>query len=81
MSEQTKLDLDLSDPGGLSQEAIAQAVALMETGRLHRYGEYRGSEPHAALFEKEFAAYVGAKYAIGINSGGCAMFILSLIHI
>ena len=69
------LNIDLSDPGGLPREAIDQAIALMQTGRLHRYGEYNGAEPHAALLEKEFADYVGARYAVGINSGGCALFI------
>ena len=69
------LNIDLSDPGGLPRESIDQAIALMQTGRLHRYGEYSGAEPHAALLEKEFADYVGARYAVGINSGGCALFI------
>ena len=70
----TDLDVDLSDPGALPDEAIEQAVALMKSGRLHRYGEYNETEPHAALFEKEFAEYVGSRYAIGVNSGGCAIF-------
>ncbi len=72
---QTALDIDLSDPGALPDAAIEQAVALMQSGRLHRYGEYSETEPHAALFEKEFAKYVGARYAIGVNSGGCAIFL------
>ncbi len=69
------LDIDLSDPGALPDEAINQAVELMQTGRLHRYGEYGSSDPHATLLEQEFADYVGSKYAVGINSGGCAIFI------
>ncbi|MGU9958117.1 MAG: DegT/DnrJ/EryC1/StrS family aminotransferase [Arenicellales bacterium WSBS_2016_MAG_OTU3] len=71
----TKLNLDLSDPGPLPDESIEQAVALMKTGRLHRYGEYAGTQPHAALLEQEFAEYVGSRYAVGINSGGCAIFL------
>lgn len=71
----TRLELDLSDPGALPRESIDSAVALMKTGRLHRYGEYAGTEPHAALLEKEFAEYVGSRYAVGINSGGCALFL------
>jgi len=69
------LEIDLSDPGPLPQQSIDQAVELMKTGRLHRYGEYASSEPHAALLEQEFAAYTGARYAVGINSGGCAIFL------
>ena len=68
------LDIDLSDPGGLPNQAIDDAVALMQTGRLHRYGEYSGTEPHAALFEREYADYMGSQYAIAVNSGGCAIF-------
>ena len=73
--EKSRLAVDLSDPGALPEEAIDQAVTLMRTGRLHRYGEYSETEPHAALFEQEFAEYVGARYAIGVNSGGCAIFL------
>ena len=69
------LDIDLSDPGGLPDQAIDDAVALMQTGRLHRYGEYSGTEPHAALFEREYAEYMGSQYAIAVNSGGCAIFL------
>ncbi len=74
-AEENRLGIDLSDPGPLPQAAIDQAVDLMRTGRLHRYGEYSGTEPHAALLEEEFANYVGSRYAVGINSGGCAIFI------
>ena len=70
-----EVTIDLSDPGSIPQDAINQAVALMQTGRLHRYGEYAGTEPHVALLEKEYAEYVGSRYAVGINSGGCAIFL------
>ncbi|MEM7194694.1 MAG: DegT/DnrJ/EryC1/StrS aminotransferase family protein [Pseudomonadota bacterium] len=75
MKDSDNLNKDLSDPGAIPEQAIDQAVALMRTGRLHRYGEYSGTQPHAALLEIEFAQYVGARYAIGVNSGGCALFL------
>lgn len=74
-SDEDSLTIDLSDPGSLPEEAIEQAAELMRSGRLHRYGEYSGTEPHAALFEQEFAEYVDSKYAVAVNSGGCAIFI------
>ena len=74
-SAEINLGIDLSDPGRLPDAAINQAVELMQTGRLHRYGEYSGTEPHAALFEREFARYVDSRYAIAVNSGGCAIFL------
>ena len=70
-----KLDIDLSDPGPLPDDAIEQSITLMQTGRLHRYGEFDATLPHAALLEQEFATYVGSKYAIAVNSGGCAIFL------
>ena len=73
--KKTALEIDLSDPGPLPEEAIEQAVALMRTGRLHRYGEYGDTEPHAALLEEEFADYVGSRFAVGVNSGGSAIFL------
>ncbi|MBX2884968.1 MAG: aminotransferase class I/II-fold pyridoxal phosphate-dependent enzyme [Granulosicoccus sp.] len=75
IDNQAHFELDLSDPGALPEEAIESAISLMRTGRLHRYGEYSGTEPHAALFEREYADYVGSKYAVGVNSGGCAIFL------
>ncbi len=69
------LELDLSDPGALDEATIKSAVELMRTGRLHRYGEYSDTQSHAALLEQEYANYIGSRYAVGINSGGCAIFI------
>ncbi len=66
---------DLSAPGPIPEAGIAAATALMRDGRLFRYGEDRGSLPEAALLEEEFAASMGMKYALGVNSGGCALFL------
>ncbi len=70
-----KFDGDLSAPDPIPDEAIEAAVGLMQDGRLFRYGEDRNSLPHAALLEEEFASYAGRRYCIGVNSGGCALFI------
>ncbi len=37
-------------------------------------GRYIGGK-HVAVFEKEFAAYIGTKYAVGVNSGTDALII------
>lgn len=66
---------DLSAPDPIPEEGIEAAVSLMRDGRLFRYGEDRDSIPEAALLEQEFAAYLGLKYAVGLNSGGCALFV------
>jgi dTDP-4-amino-4,6-dideoxygalactose transaminase len=70
-----KLDKDLSAPDPIPAEGIAAADRLMADGRLFRYGEDRSGLPEATLLEQEFAAHLGVKYAVGVNSGGCALFL------
>jgi dTDP-4-amino-4,6-dideoxygalactose transaminase len=66
---------DLSQPDPIPPEGIAAANALMQDGRLFRYGEDRNSLPEAALLEEEFAACTGRRFCVGVNSGGCALFV------
>jgi dTDP-4-amino-4,6-dideoxygalactose transaminase len=66
---------DLSQSEPIPEEAIEQAVALMRSGRLHRYGEQSGGVPEPSLLEQEYAAYVGAKYCVAVSSCGAAMFL------
>jgi len=66
---------DLSQPEAIPESGIARAVELMRSGRLHRYGENGGSEPEPSLLEQEYAAYVGAKYCVALNSCGATLFV------
>ncbi|MEM7172568.1 MAG: DegT/DnrJ/EryC1/StrS family aminotransferase, partial [Pseudomonadota bacterium] len=66
---------DLSAPDPIPDAGIEAAVGLMRDGRLFRYGEDRNSIPEAALLEEEFAAYCGRRFCVGVNSGGCALFL------
>jgi dTDP-4-amino-4,6-dideoxygalactose transaminase len=66
---------DLSTPEPISEEAIERAVALMRSGRLHRYGEQGTGYPEPSLLEQDYAAYVGSKYCVAVSSCGAAMFI------
>ncbi len=66
---------DLSQSEPIPEEAIEQAVALMRSGRLHRYGEQSAGTPEPSLLEQEYAAYVGAKYCVAVSSCGAAMFL------
>lgn len=74
-AEGTVFDGDLSAPDPIPEAGIEAAVRLMRDGRLFRYGEDRNSAPEAAALEEEFAAYAGRKYCLGVNSGGCSLFI------
>lgn len=66
---------DLSTPEPISEEAIERAVALMRSGRLHRYGEQGSGYPEPSLLEQDYAAYVGSRYCVAVSSCGAAMFI------
>ncbi|MGX9353759.1 DegT/DnrJ/EryC1/StrS family aminotransferase [Roseobacteraceae bacterium S113] len=57
----------------LPEAAIEAAVAVMRSGRLHRYNTAPGELSETALLEQEFAALTGAKYCLAVASGGYAM--------
>jgi dTDP-4-amino-4,6-dideoxygalactose transaminase len=66
---------DLSTPEPIPEDAIERAVALMRSGRLHRYGEQGSGYPEPSLLEQEYAAYVGSRYCVAVSSCGGAMFL------
>ncbi len=57
----------------IPEDGIEAAVAVMRHGRLHRYNVAKGEVSETALLEQEFAARLGAKYALAVASGGYAM--------
>lgn len=62
----------------IPEEGIDRAVEIMRTGKLYRYNCSHPEESEVSLLEKEFAEYLGAKYAVAVNSCGSAMFIALL---
>ncbi|MEO1494807.1 MAG: DegT/DnrJ/EryC1/StrS family aminotransferase [Pseudomonadota bacterium] len=57
----------------LPEAAIAAAIAVMQSGRLHRYNTGPGETSETALLEQEFAAALGVPYCLATASGGTAM--------
>ena len=57
----------------ISEEAIAAAVEVMRTGRLHRYNTVGSEAGAAAELEMAYARFQGAKYCLACASGGYAM--------
>ncbi|GAB5449640.1 DegT/DnrJ/EryC1/StrS family aminotransferase [Gymnodinialimonas sp.] len=57
----------------IPEAAIDAAVAVMRSGRLHRYNTAPDDDGEVAKLEQEFAASVGAKYCLAVASGGYAM--------
>ena len=68
------LTRDLTQPEPVPAAGIARAVELMQSGRLHRYGETGGRGSETALLEEEFAASVGIKYCVAMSSCGATLF-------
>ncbi len=57
----------------IPEAGIDAAMAILRSGRLHRYNVADGEDGETALLEQEFAASVDAKYCLAVASGGYAM--------
>ncbi len=57
----------------IPEAAIERAVAVMRSGRLHRYNVVDGEVPETVQLEREFAAYMGARFCLACTSGGYAL--------
>lgn len=57
----------------IPEAGIEAAVAVMRSGRLHRYNTAADEVAQTVLLEQEFAAQVGKKYCLAVASGGYAM--------
>jgi dTDP-4-amino-4,6-dideoxygalactose transaminase len=66
-------DLTAQEP--IPEAGVQAALALMASGRLHRYGEVGAQPSEASALEAEFAQELGRRYCVGMNSCGSTMFI------
>ena len=57
----------------IPEAGIEAALDVMRGGRLHRYNTAPGEVAETALLEREFAAFVNARYCLATASGGSAM--------
>ena len=57
----------------IPEEGIERAVAVMRSGRLHRYNVIDDEVPETVQLENEFAAYMGARFCLACTSGGYAL--------
>lgn len=58
---------------GLSESAIAAAVAVLQSGRLHRYNLAPGEVGEVAQLEAEYRDWQGSKFCLAVTSGGQAL--------
>ena len=54
-------------------QGIEAAIAVMQSGRIHRYNVVGDDIGETASLELEFAEYVGSKYCLAVASGGYAL--------
>ena len=59
----------------IPEAGIERAVAILRSGRLHRYNTLADETAEAALLEREYAAYLGQDYCLACTSGGYALHI------
>lgn len=64
--------------GAIDALIIQNVEKVIATGRLYRYDCSTPEESEVSLLERDFAAFVGSKYAVAVNSCSSAIF-LSLI--
>lgn len=68
--------LCIKTPDPIPVEGQLEALELMKTGRLYRYGVQKAEDSVVSLCEKEIAEYTGHKYCIALNSCGSALMLL-----
>ena len=70
-----RLEIDLTQQEPAPPAGVDAALALLASGRLHRYGETGGKPSEASALEADFAAELGVRYCVAMNSCGSTMFI------
>ncbi len=59
----------------IPDDAVAEALEVLKSGRLHRYNRSAGEMDQASLLEQDYAAYQGSRYCLACTSGGYAMHV------
>ncbi len=57
----------------IPEAAIAAALAVLRSGRLHRYNLAEGEVGETALLEREYAEWQGSRYCLAVTSAGQAI--------
>jgi perosamine synthetase len=66
---------DLSIPDPIPSQAFSRIEDILKSAKLFRYSGSTAEQSETAQLEKEFAAYLGVKYALGVTSCSSAIFI------
>lgn len=68
-----RFDKPFTQQEPIPDAAVARAVEVLQSGRLHRYNTAAGETSEASLLEREFADWQGADYCLATASGGQAL--------
>jgi len=74
-AEPIKFTKEFTRQEPIPDAGIQRAIELMQSGRLHRYNTSAGGVAEVSLLEQEYAAYVGARYCLGMSSCGSAIYV------
>jgi dTDP-4-amino-4,6-dideoxygalactose transaminase len=75
MNTHEPLALDLTQQDPIPRAGVEAVRALMASGKLHRYGETGARPSEVSSLEAEFAAELGVRYCVAMNSCGSTMFV------
>jgi len=78
MAGEKYLSTPLTAVAKLNADALSNANSVLQSGQLFRYGENTSDGQFVAKLESEFAKYHGTRFAVGVNSGGSAMYVALL---
>jgi dTDP-4-amino-4,6-dideoxygalactose transaminase len=76
--ELKRMSVDLDPSGSVSKEVKAQVNKVLDRGKLYRYDCKDPHDSEVALMEKEFAEFIGARYAVALNSCSSAIYLALL---
>lgn len=71
--EKLRFEKPFTQQEAIPEEAIEKAVAVLRSGRLHRYNLVPDEDGEVNLLEVEYAKYQGSKYCLATSSGGAAI--------
>lgn len=66
---------DLTVPDPIPRKAFGRVEDILKSARLFRYSGATVEQSETALLEKEFAEYLGVKYALAVSSCSSAIFV------
>jgi dTDP-4-amino-4,6-dideoxygalactose transaminase len=69
------LKKNIKTPDPIPVAGQQKVLELMQSGRLYRYNADSAETCEVSQCEKDFAAYTGHKYAVGLNSCGSAIYL------